>query len=548
MAKLGTNNLKRFAIYARYSSDRQAETSIEDQLALCRRRVDELGGSVVREFSDYAISGTNAERPGLRSLMQAAQDGEFDAVISEALDRLSRDQENIAGLYKRLSHRGIEIVTVGEGDVSELHIGLKGTMNALFLKDLAAKTKRGQVGAVKRGKIPGGLSYGYDAIRSEFDHKGEPVRGLRKINETEAEVVRRIFREFAAGRSPKAIAIELNADNIASPRGNGWRANAIYGNAKRGNGILHNRLYRGEIVYNRQSFFRDPDTGKRTARPNPENEWTIQSAPELAIVSEELWNHAHAALQVVTHAPDKKRPKRLLSGLVKCSVCGGSYVARGLDRMGCSTRAEKGTCTNSVHIKIPEIEKRILEALKDVLLDADLVAVFVKEYVAEMNRLERGENNRRTSLQKKLQAVSDDVEKAADAFIQAPELEALKDRLRKLQQRKDHLERELAAVRPATSVQISPAIAETYRRKVAELADLVSSDNLEATEAKAAIRSLIGAVFVHDEKNSAGRPHVELKGDLAAILAFANGNPEVLGSRMESMVAGIGFEPMTFRL
>lgn len=345
--------MKCFAIYARYSSDRQAETSIDDQIALCQRRIEELGGSVVDTFTDYAISGANAERPGLLSLMRDAKERKFDAVIAEALDRLSRDQENIAGLYKRLSHWGIDIVTVGEGDVSELHIGLKGTMNALFLKDLAAKTKRGQVGAVERGKIPGGLSYGYEAIRSEFDHNGEPVRGLRKINDVDAAVVRRIFKEFAAGRSPKAIAKQLNADGIDSPRGNGWRANAIYGNAKRGNGILHNRLYRGEIVYNRQSFFRDPDTGKRKARPNPEHEWTIQRAPDLAIVSEDLWNQAHAALQIVTHAPDRKRPKRLLSGLVKCSVCGGSYVSRGLERMGCSTRAEKGTCSNSVHIKKP---------------------------------------------------------------------------------------------------------------------------------------------------------------------------------------------------
>tara|TARA_E500000305_G_C3897384_1_gene177077 strand:- start:4 stop:573 length:570 start_codon:yes stop_codon:yes gene_type:complete len=189
-----------------------------------------------------------------------------------------------------------------------------------------------------------------------------------------------------------------------------------------------------------------------------------------------------------------------------------------------------------------------LDALKGVLLDPDLVAVFVKEYVAEMSRLERSENDRRAALQRNLHLVSVDVEKAANAFVQAPELEILKDRLRALQQRKDNLQRELSTMRPATPIQINPAIAETYRRKIAELADLVSSDNLEGTEAKASIRSMIGAVIVHAKKNSAGRPHVELEGDLAAILAFAHGSPEVLGSRMEAMVAGIGFEPMTFRL
>jgi hypothetical protein len=77
----------------------------------------------------------------------------------------ARDQEDIAGVYKRLRHSDIRLLTLAEGEISELHVGLKGTMNALFLRDLADKTRRGQRGRVEAGKIPGGSSYGYRIIR-----------------------------------------------------------------------------------------------------------------------------------------------------------------------------------------------------------------------------------------------------------------------------------------------------------------------------------------------------------------------------------------------
>ncbi|MBC8269387.1 MAG: recombinase family protein, partial [Rhodospirillaceae bacterium] len=149
----------RAAIYARYSSDLQSETSIDDQVRLCREHAERNSITVSGVFTDYAISGgTLSNRPGMLSLMQAAKRGDFDVVIAEALDRISRDQEDIAAIYKRLTHADVRITTVSEGDVNELHIGLKGTMNALFLKDLAVKTRRGQRGRVEAGKIPGGPS------------------------------------------------------------------------------------------------------------------------------------------------------------------------------------------------------------------------------------------------------------------------------------------------------------------------------------------------------------------------------------------------------
>jgi len=276
------------ALYARYSSDNQRDASIEDQLRICRERAEREGWRIVDSYSDRSISGASLIRPGIQALMADAQAHRFDIVLAESLDRISRDQEDIAGVYKRLTFAGVRMVTLSEGDISELHIGLKGTMGALYLKDLADKTRRGLHGRVEHGKSGGGNSYGYRVVhRSGPD--GEPIRGEREIDPVEANIVRRIFTDYAAGKSPRTIAHELNAEGVAGPRGRDWGPSTLLGNVKRGNGILNNELYIGRLVWNRQRFLKDPDTGKRVSRLNPENEWVTQDVPELRIIDDALW-------------------------------------------------------------------------------------------------------------------------------------------------------------------------------------------------------------------------------------------------------------------
>jgi len=259
------------AIYARYSSDNQRDASIADQLRMCRLQAEKQRWQIVEEYSDYAISGASLLRPGIQSLISDASRGRFDLILAEAMDRLSRDQEDIAGLFKRMSYSNVKIFTLSEGEASHLHIGLKGTMNALFLKDLADKTRRGQRGRIEAGKSGGGNSYGYDVVK-KLDGNGDPVRGDRAINETQAKVIERIFRDYAAGKSAKTIAFALNKEGILAPTGGTWGFSTINGNPKRGTGILNNEMYIGKLTWNRQHFVKDPDTGKRQARPNPESE------------------------------------------------------------------------------------------------------------------------------------------------------------------------------------------------------------------------------------------------------------------------------------
>jgi DNA invertase Pin-like site-specific DNA recombinase len=292
----------RVALYARYSTDMQRDASIEDQLRVCRAFAERQSWRILDSYSDRAISGASLLRQGVQDLLADAAARRFDVVVAEALDRLSRDQADIATLYKHLTFAGVRIVTIAEGEISEMHIGLKGTMNALFLKDLGLKTHRGLRGRVESGKSGGGNSYGYEVVRS-FNPDGTPIAGERRIKPAEADTVRRILRDFANGKSPRNIAHALNREKVPGPRGAAWGQSTINGNAERGTGILNNELYIGRLVWNRLRYIKDPATGRRVSRPNQADKVITTEVPELRIVDDELWQ----AVKPVKSRPAKER-------------------------------------------------------------------------------------------------------------------------------------------------------------------------------------------------------------------------------------------------
>ncbi|TXL69873.1 recombinase family protein [Vineibacter terrae] len=223
----------------------------------------------------------------MQVLVQDAAAGRFDIVLSESMDRLSCDQEEIAHVFKRLSFTDIKIVTLSEGPVNELHVGLKGMMGALFLKDFADKTRRALRGRVEAGKSGGGNAYGYEVVR-RLDAENQPVRGERKIDPVQAAIIIRIFNDYAAGKSPPASAKELNREGVAGPSGTDWGPSAIPGNPGRGTGILNNELYVGRLVWNRL-LHQGPRDRKAGLPPQPGKSWITQDVPHLHIVGDDLW-------------------------------------------------------------------------------------------------------------------------------------------------------------------------------------------------------------------------------------------------------------------
>ena len=341
--------------------------------------------------------------------------------------------------------------------------------------------------------------------------------------------MRRIFRDYANGLSPRKIAATLNAEGVAGPGGRNWGDTTIRGQVDLGTGILNNDLYVGRLVWNRCSYVKDPKTGKRLARPNPIDQSEAVDVPELCIIGDELWNRVKKRQKSVrvemTRDPAGNalnrlhRRKYLFNGLLVCGVCGAQYTVTGRDRYGCATHRSKGICPNTQSIKRQIIEERILSGLRDRLMAPELVATFIAEYTAEINRHASEAEQERRAQERELTAVTrkiDAVLKAVEDGLYTP---SMKVRLESLEDRKTELQAVIETPRPSP-LRVRPKIHKVYERKVAGLIDVLNDETIKS-EATEIIRNLVDRVVLRPAADGLGLD-AELHGDLATILAFCS--------------------------
>lgn len=510
--------MTRAAIYARFSSkELQSERSIDDQLALCRTKAAREGWQVVAEFHDHGKSAASMiGRDAVAEMMAQAKAGAFDILIVESLDRLSRDQEDTAHIFKRLTFAGIQLVAVHEGRADSIQVGIRGIVSALFLSDLAHKVRRGAAGNVRAGKHAGGMAYGYRPV------PGKPGEWAKEP--AEAAIVLRLFEECAEGHANLAVVKRLNAEGIAPPRGRYWRANALIGSRTRGNGILRNAIYGGELVWNKVRMVKHPDTGKRLSRVNPESEWLRAAAPHLAIVPRELFDRVQIAIGARSFsAPVRRRmPKSLLSGLLRCEACGGGMSSKGKDRGGnrviCTAFHNGGACTNHRTFYLHHIERLVLSGLREHLADPRAIEHFLKTYTAERKRLAAGADKARAVLESRLGEVTRKLERAVDEMLESHEPSHLfRPRLRELETQQIALRTELEAAKaPANVVALHPAAVQHYLAVVENLAEAIKARAPEGDMALA-VRELVESVTV--KRTDKGAPlQLRVNGKLAALL------------------------------
>jgi hypothetical protein len=414
----------------------------------------------------------------------------------------------------------VRIHTLADGDNNELHIGLKGTMSALYSKDLAQKTRRGHIGRVKAGFVFGGRCYGYDIV------KGEP--GVRTINAREAKIIRRIFAEYVAGVRPIDIIRRLNAEGIPSPRGKQWNESTISGSRSRGNGILLQALYVGLITYGRRPQPKNPKTGKKTGRASPEATWTIGENPALRIIDDATWKAAQdlRASRSYPHPRYHRRPRHLLSGLMKCGVCGESYIVktrmrgkRGKVYFACSAHAHRRGCENHRLLQGPEAEQRVLAGLRRALLSPAAVELAVTAYRKERARLAAERARSRDTTERELADVRRQITNATAAIREGGHSRALLRDLAELEKRETALEAELPPPAEVDVVALHPQAARRYRQIVEELGAVLADKDHGARTARAftLVRSLITTIKVIP--TPARKPvGLEITGDLLALV------------------------------
>ena len=537
----------RAVIYTRFSTDLQNERSVEDQVTLCRSYALRENIEVVGVYEDRARSGASIlGREGLLELLEDARARKFSIVIAEALDRLSRDMEDLAGIHKRLTFLGVEIRAVHEGVVNTVLVGLRGLVGQLYREDNAHKIRRGMVGRVGQGLNAGGLTFGYAPVSGD--------KGKRQIVESEAEIVRRIFAEYVAGRTPRDISHDLNQENVQPPRGRKWNASAINGNLQRGTGILQNELYAGRLIWNKVRMVKDPDTGRRVSRPNPKSEWQSADVPELAIVSRDLFHAAQQRKQArgCTHPNYQRRPRHILSGLLRCGACGSGMSTNGRDKSGririrCSAATESGTCPDPKTFYLETVEKAVLSGLSAELRHPEVIAEYVKTYHEERKRLAAESDAKRMRLQRRLDEIRREIDRLVDGIAKGVgDPNDLGARMNVLSTERKTLSAEFEAEPPPVNVlALHPAVLERYAEQLGKLQDaLAKGINAGDSDGAEAMRDLVETVTVFRDTSRPGGVEVEIAGRLTALLgapAYPNGVKGVWGK----VVAEEGLEPPT---
>lgn len=381
----------RVAIYARYSSENQSEKSIDDQIRVCQKYIENHGLLFDERhiFTDEAISGSVFNRPGLQALEKAIENKEVNAVAVDDLSRLSRSNHQMLTLVNKFNFHQVKIISVSDGivtddDNSKLGIHIRGLINELYLDDLKKKTMRGLEGQKLRGYSTGESVYGYKSHpvgELRLNKKGQPKYDgmVHKICEEEAGIVRRIYREFVEGKSINAIAQDLNAEKVQTRRTKAWNTSTL-------SRILKNEKYTGQWVWRKYKNVRDPMTGKLKKITRSEKEQIPLFKEALVIIDQESWDKARlrwkdldGSWPMAKGTPVQQKsyihsnPTHLLAGLLNCKCCGGAIVqisGKGGGYYGCYNNKRK-TCSNKMLIQRKRVESIILKDLKEKFLTVE---------------------------------------------------------------------------------------------------------------------------------------------------------------------------------
>ena len=494
MTKNGAS-FARYAIYARYSSHLQDMTSIDGQLRLCRERVGRLSGVIVDEYFDPESTGTTIQdRPGLQQLRDDVRAGRLDSVCVEALDRLARNQADMAYLYSELGFHGVGIHTLEDGEVDGLHAAIKGFLSEMASSNIGNKTRRGQIEALHDLRVTGPRIYGYRMANCISD-TGKPVRGLRVIEPDEAEIVRRIHRLYLQGMSPREIVLLLNSEGIPGPHGRAWTIDNIRGRSD--TGILRNNTYQGILVYGRTKSRRHPVTGKRSFVSTPQEEWKIVPAPELRIIDPETWDAVQEELSrrrkrhlaVVTPG---RRAAYPLTARIRCATCGSHMVIGGQRTYRCADRRlHPERCSNNRGIALATLERTAVQQLLNWMRDPD------RDWKRMFATAERTNESRRRNLKATLEEANAGIVRLVAAIESGVSSTSLRDRLLDLERARNAAAHELASI-PDTPLQDASGVHAFVKSYTDPLRGTVNGDERtqQREDTLLALRELIALIQV----------------------------------------------------
>jgi DNA invertase Pin-like site-specific DNA recombinase len=511
----------RVAIYARYSTDQQDNTSIAGQVANCEALAARNDWTITEHYGDEAISGSDDSRPAYVQLLADSEAALFDAIIVDETSRLTRRPGELPRILDILAFRDQFLVDCkgfdSRHETAALLASVYGGIDSLELNKIKERTHRGLRERAKAGYSAGGKTYGYSTEPIEPDDPQSKKRHV--VVESEAIIVHEIFTRFANGESPRKICDDLNARSIPSPgsswnrtahRSRGWMGSALSGTAAQYTGILRREIYIGQVIWNRRKSKKVPGTSRRVYDIRPESEWIIREQPELRIINDALWDRVQSRLKSArksTHEKNKRargRPSRyLLSGLLKCGCCGANFIMRDTRAYACSSNTNGGRhlCDNGIRVNREIAEKAILNSVKTRLLSDDAIQYVVGQFEKALREMERKPDDS-VLLKNKLRTIEAKLSKLTNAIETVGVSDTLAKRLRILEQEKAETEQALERVPAEVKFvpDVIPALVERWREMALSLESLPDNPHVTQQEiqtARANLAALLGNVTLN---------------------------------------------------
>lgn len=417
--------MKTAVIYARYSSERQTEQSIEGQLRVCNDYAERNEIRVVDTYIDRAMTGTNDNRADFQRMLKDSSKKAWDYVLVYKLDRFSRNKYEMAMHKKTLKDNGIKLISAMENipDTPEgiiLESLLEG-MAEYYSAELSQKVRRGMNETRHKGNFTGGtVLYGY---RVE-NHKV-------LINEDEAQIVKKLYLDFASGRLITDILQELRDTGILY-RGKPFGRNTLYN-------LIKNEKYSGKYTYNGETF--------------------TNIYPQ--IISDELFETVRNKVETNKYGKHKPDVIYLFKYKMKCGYCGHSVNSdAGTSKNGtimryykCSGKRIHKSCSLKP-IRKELIEDLVVNAIIDTFATNDLIVTIAKRIVEVRNK--RLENDSVLKLLNKeisnIDSKIANIMTAIDAGIITP---STKSHLEEMEKQKEELEAKLVIEKTRVKMMIT---------------------------------------------------------------------------------------------
>ena len=511
------------ALYARVSSDRQdVDLSVSAQLRALKEYAKANGYSVAREYIDEAESGRVANRPQFREMIEEGSKPKapFEVILVWKFSRFTRKREHAVAFKSMLRRKGIRVVSITEqaedNATGRLLEGIIESVDEFYSENLAQEVVRGMREAASRGFfLASNAPFGYKRVKVSDGTKERPTL---EVDPATAPVVREVFEKSLRGSGLKEICKELTDRGITN-RGKRWYKGTLHY-------VLRNEAYTGTAVWGKTS------KGEKAQDPvRVEGAWP-------ALVSRELFEDVQQAMR--ERAPKVQRPARvgsrfLLSGLLRCGVCGKPYSAQGAKSgqfayyiCGTLFREGAGTCS-ARYLNAPRVEAFVVKKIRERILNEETIVALVTLVAEEIDAM-AGELSGRLEV---IEAELGDVRKRLERLYEALEtseltLEALSPRILSLR----HSEEQLEAARDDAERQLEQRRVELpnteeIKRYVADFRDFLQEGTFP--ERKALIRNFVeGIEVVGDEATltyTVPMPSDGVTSESASVLDFVKSSP-----------------------